>query len=408
MNKVLFNRREFLRFFASGTAGVGLLAGGFGVDRIVPPVWDQYQTWQATDCDAATFLKKYGPQLAHIHFGANICPDYKLMAAKADPTRAVKILKEYFGCAHVRLGMWWSTHIEQGLDAYDHWIEALLKQELKVVLGYGLKAPFPPETHFPKAIQVKLLALGAIPGSTVSANSPLGRMALDYTQALLEHLDRAFGLDSFYGFNPENEFDAPYGQYALASGEDLLRLQAQLLYTPNHRRRLLLNTAIISLPGYPASLTTTIKNALALRQEFPTLDPIVGVDIYEETGSGRISPNLYVDTFAGVRMRHGNSLIPDARRMLAENHIPLEVAEFQISDWINEPRGYQPGSRVHTQYLLARMIKYLIDDPPMPLQEPMLVRLWEMSNFLLNMLHDEQFFQTNDDYALIQQINRGL
>src|SRR5690349_10192275 len=159
MNKFLFNRRDFLRFFASGTAGIGLLAGGFGVDRLVPPVWEQYRTWQAADCDAATFLKKYGQQLAHIHFGATLCPDYKLMAAKADPARAVKFLKDDFGCTHVRLGMWWSTHVEQGLDAYDRWIEALLKQEMKTVLAYGVKAPFPPETHFPQQIKQNLSAL---------------------------------------------------------------------------------------------------------------------------------------------------------------------------------------------------------------------------------------------------------
>jgi hypothetical protein len=305
--------------------------------------------------------------------------------------------------------MWWSTHVEQGLDAYDRWIEALLKQEMKTVLAYGVKAPFPPETHFPQQIKQNLSALGVGPYSTIYADSPLGRMGLDYSQALLDHLDTEFGLDSFDGFNPENEFDAHFGgAYKLAIGEDLLKAQAQLLYTPSRRRRLLLNTAIISPPGYPASLTTVIKNALALRQAFPTLDPIIGTDIYEETGSGRISSNLYVDTFAGVRMRHGNSLIPNARRTLAANNIPLEVTEFQISDWISEPRGYQPGSRVHTQYLLARIIEHLINDPPMPMQEPMLVRLWEMSTILLNMLQDKRFFSTNDDYALIQRINRGL
>jgi len=90
MRKLLFSRRDFLRFFASSTAGVGLLAGGFGVDRIVPPVWEQYRIWQATDCDMATFLKKYRQQLAQIHFGANLCPDYKLMAAKADPNAKEK------------------------------------------------------------------------------------------------------------------------------------------------------------------------------------------------------------------------------------------------------------------------------------------------------------------------------
>lgn len=172
----------------------------------------------------------------------------------------------------------------------------------------------------------------------------------------------------------------------------------------------MINTALISFPFYPASLTTAIKNALALRQEFPTLDPIIGADIYEETGSGRLSPNLYVDTFAGVRLRHGDKLIPDAKKTLAAAGIPLEVAEFQLSDWISEPREYGPGSRIHTQYLLARMMDYLVDETPNPLTSsltsPFIVRLWEMSNILLRMLEDEHYFASNDTYALLQGINQ--
>jgi len=404
--KFLPNRREFLRLLTYGTLGIGGLGATFGVNRLGRPLWEQYVTWQEVNCDAATFVQKYATKLARLHFGANLCPDYQLMAAEADADRTVKLLKEYFGCTHVRLGMRWSTHAEQGIGAYDRWIEALLKYEIKTVLAYGVKAPFPPETHFPQAIEERLPALGAKRGSTIHIDTPLGKLALAHSDDLLHHLDRQFGLDSFYGFNVENEFDAHYGKHALAIGEDFLRAQVQRIYAPHRRRRLLINTALISLPFYPASLTTVIKNALALRQEFPTLDPIIGADIYEETGSGRLAPNVYVDTFAGVRLRHGDKLIPDAKKTLAVAGIPLEVTEFQLSDWISEPRQYGPSSRIHTQYLLARMADYLVDETPNLLADPFIVRLWEMSNILLRMLEDEHYFDSNDTYVLIQGINR--
>ncbi|MBX3015671.1 MAG: hypothetical protein KF832_29380 [Caldilineaceae bacterium] len=398
------SRRSLLRFFAFGGVAAGLVAGA---DYLRSPLWDQYTTWQRADTDATTFLQTYAKQLARVHFGANLCPDYKLMAAGADPKRTVRLLKRYFGCTHVRLGMRWNTHAAQGIDAYDGWIEALLNHNIKTVLGYGVKAPFPPETHFPPAIEENLDALGAPHGSTVRADSPLGELALAYTDELLTHLDRAFGLENFDGFNPENEFDANYGKHALAIGPDLLRAQVQRLYAPHQRRRILINTAIISFPFHPASLTTVVNNALALRQEFPTLEPIVGADIYEETGSGRLTANAYVDTFAGVELRHGPRLIPTARQTLAAAGIPLEVTEFQISEWIREPRRHEPGSRIHAQYLLARIFDHLLDATPNPAQDPFVIRLWEMSAILENLLQDEQFFYRNDLYALIQGINQA-
>lgn len=401
--RFMSSRRDFLRFLAVGGTALGLFAGG---DHISPPLWEQYVTWQETNCDLATFLKKYAKPLAQVEFGANLCPDYRLMAAKVDPDRTVKILKDYFGCRHIRLGMRWSTHDQQGIDAYDRWIEALLKYDFKTVLGYGAKAPFPPETHFPKAIEENLDKLGAPKGSTIHVESQLGQLTLAYTDKLLTHLERAFGLDSFYGFNAENEFDANYGVHALAVGEDLLRAHAQRLYSPQHKRHLLINTAIISFPFHPPSLTMAVNNALALREAFPTLVPIVGTDIYEETDAGRISANLYVDTFAGVRLRHGSQLIPQAKKTLKEAGIPLEVTEFQFSEWVKEPRRHEPGSRLHMQYLLARMADYLVDEAPAPSAEPFLARLWEMSAFLLNMLEDEQFFYRNDAHLLIQAINQ--
>jgi hypothetical protein len=325
-----------------------------------------------------------------------------------DPDRTVKLLKDYFGCTHVRLGLRWNTHAAQGIGAYDRWIEALLKYEIKTIVAYGAKAPFPPETHFPPAIEEKLDALGANRGSTIHADSPLGELTLTYADRLLTHLDRTFGLASFYGFNAENEFDANFGRHALAIGEDLLHAHARRLYSSHQRRRLLINTAIISFPFHPPSLTVVVNNAIALRQQFPTLETIVGADIYEETDAGRVAANLYVDTFAGVRLRHGNHLIPQNKARLAAAGIPLEVTEFQLSEWVKEPRRHEPGSRIHAQYLLARMADYLIDDTPTPVQEPLIVRLWEMSAILLKMLQDESFFYANDLYALIQSINQGV
>ncbi|MEZ4725941.1 MAG: hypothetical protein R3E79_02280 [Caldilineaceae bacterium] len=195
----LFNRRDFLRILTYGSLGMSGLGATFGVDYVSRPLWEQYVTWQAANCDAATFLKQHEKKLARLHFGASLCPDYQLMAAGADPDRTVKLLKAYFGCIHVRLGMRWSTHAEQGLAAYDRWIEALLKYEIKTVLAYGVKSPMPPETHFPPAIEADLAALGVTRGGTVHANSPLGELALAYSHELLEHLDAEFGLDSFYG-----------------------------------------------------------------------------------------------------------------------------------------------------------------------------------------------------------------
>lgn len=148
-----------------------------------------------------------------------------------------------------------------------------------------------------------------------------------------------------------------------------------------------------------------VNNALALRQEFPTLAPVVGADIYEETGAGRLAADLYVDTFAGVRLRHGDQLIPQAKKTLKAAGIPLEVTEFQFSEWVKEPRRYEPGSRIHMQYLLARMADYLVDESPTPDAAPFLARLWEMSAFLLHMLQDERFFGSNDAHLLIQAIN---
>jgi len=148
--KSLPTRRAFLRGLARGGMGLGLLAGTFSAYSISSPLWEQYSTWQAADQPVETFLQNYSSQLAPIHFGANLCPDYRLMAAEVDPERTVQLLVDYFGCRHVRLGLWWSTHVTQGMDAYDPWIEALLKRNVHVVLGYGVKSPFPPETHFPE------------------------------------------------------------------------------------------------------------------------------------------------------------------------------------------------------------------------------------------------------------------
>jgi hypothetical protein len=328
--------------------------------------------------------------------------------------------------------MRWSTHAQQGIAAYDRWIEALLKRGMKTILAYGIKSPFPPETHFPgpieqnwktlgvtpeggilaglvnKALSFTHWSLGVRPGSTVHALSPLGSLDLAYSQELLDHLESEFGLDSFYGFNPENEFDANFGIYGIGIGEDLLRAQAQRLYSPLHPRRVLLNTALISLPGRPASFTTVTENAIALKREFPTLITMVGADIYEETGAGRISPNFYIDNLAGVRLRHGDALIPQTKARLAEANIPLEVTEFQISDWIKEPRRYQPGSRIHTQYLLARIGDYLVDERSASPNDPMIVRLWEMSTILLNLLQDDRYYAANDTFPLFQRINRQL
>ncbi|MFN8445840.1 MAG: hypothetical protein U0175_33930 [Caldilineaceae bacterium] len=402
-------RRGFLRMATFGSLSIGGLGTVFGVGRVGEAMWEQHVTWQEVTCDAATFVKKYSKKLARLHFGASLCPDYELMAAGANPDRTVKLLKDNFGCTHVRLCMRWSTHAEQGMGAYDPWLAALLKYGIKTIVAYGAKAPFPPETHFPTEIEQNLASYGIEKGSTIYADSPLGKLTLDYSQRLLDHLETEFGLDSLYGFNPENEFDAHFGLHLLASSDDLLRAQAQLLYDPGHPRRILINSAIISPPWQEASLSHVVKTALSLRQEFPTLEPIIGTDIYEETGAGRLAADFYVDTFAGVRLRHGDSLIPSAKRTLATAGIPLEVTEFQISDWNDEPRQYQPGSRIHTQYLLARMMDYLVDETPAT--SPFIVRLWEMSIPLRNMLADERYFATNDTFKLIQRLNeqnRGL
>lgn len=401
----LLGRRDFLQFCAGGV-GLGWLVTNFGFNHLVRPLVEQVNTWQQVNCPADRFFEHYGGALAQLHFGANLCPDYQLFAAGVDPEKAVRILKELFGCRQIRLAMRWSTHIMVGMDAYDRWIEALLRHDIQTVVAYGIKSPFPPETHFPPAIEAGLLALGVHKGSTIQANSPLGQMGLSYSQTLLEHLATTFGLASFAGFNVENEFDAHFGLHRLAIGEDLLRAQAQLLHSAvTHNIPLFLNTAIISPPGRQASLTTVVDNALALQQEFPKLQPIIGVDMYEETDSGRVSSELYLDTFTGVRLRHGDQLIPHVLQELAAARIGLEVTEFQLSDWIREPRRIGPGSRVHIQYLLARLSDNLLANGPFH-ATPFVARLWEMSKVLLDLLADEQSFYTNDAYSLIQRVNQ--
>lgn len=400
-----YNRRNFLRYFALSGAGLGLLSAGFGAERIAPALWSQQALWQIAEGSTADFRQQYAPQLARLHFGANLCPDYQLMAAGVDPDQAVRLIKEQFGCQHVRLGMRWSTHAAQGLGAYDRWIEALLNHGLKTVVAYGIKAPFPPETHFPPAIEAALPALGVAHGAIIHAASPLGKMALDYAQKLLDHLARTFGLDNFYGFNPENESDAHYGKHKLAIAGDLLRAHTLLLQHPTTPRRVLLNSALIAPLGVPASLTTVVNNALALQAEFPTIIPLIGADIYEETAAGRIAPNYYVDTFAGVQMRHGTELIPDALQTLRQANIAVEVTEFQLSDWMREPRRHQPGSLTHFQYLLARMCDHLVDPTPVPAHDPFVVRLWELSAILMQLLADPHYFTRNETFTLIRQLN---
>lgn len=403
---MLYNRRNFLRYFALSGAGLGLVSAGFGVDRIAPALWSQRAIWQVAEGATADFRQKYAPHLARLHFGANLCPDYKLMAADVDPDQAVRLLKEHFGCQHVRLGLRWNTHAAHGLGAYDRWIEALLKNGLKTIVAYGIKAPFPPETHFPPAIEEALPALGVEYGALIHAASSLGEMALDYAQKLLDHLDRSFGLENFYGFNPENESDAHYGKHKLAIAGDLLRAHTVLLQHPTVPRRVLLNSALIAPLGVPASLTTVVNNALALQAEFPTIIPLIGADIYEETAAGRIAPNYYVDTFAGVQMRHGPELIPTALQTLRQANIAVEVTEFQLSDWLREPRRHQPGSLTHFQYLLARMCDHLVDPTPVPTQDPFIVRLWEMSTILLQLIEEPAAFAANETFAFIRQLNQ--
>ncbi len=403
---MFYNRRNFLRYFALSGAGLGLLSAGFGAERIAPALWSQRSIWQIAEGSTSDFLQQYAPQLARLHFGANLCPDYQLMAAGVDPDQAVRLLKEAFGCQHVRLGMRWSTHDAQGIGAYDRWIEALLKHGLKTVVAYGIKAPFPPETHFPPALEEALPALGVVHGAIIHAASPLGEIALDYAQKLLDHLKRTFGLDNFYGFNPENESDAHYGKHKLAIAGDLLRAHTLLLHHTTKPRRVLLNSALIAPLGVPASLTTVVNNALALQAEFPTIIPMIGADIYEETAAGRIAPNYYVDTFAGVQMRHGTQLIPDALQTLRQANIAVEVTEFQLSDWMREPRRHQPGSLAHFQYLLARMCDHLVDPTPAPAHDPFVVRLWELSAILLQLIADPDYFATNATLQLIRELNQ--
>lgn len=402
---LVYNRRSFLRYFALSGAGLSLLSAGVGVERIAPALWSQRTLWRRAEGPTTDFLQHYAPQIARLHFGANLCPDYKLMAAGVDPDQVVRLIKEEFGCQHVRLGMRWSTHAVQGLGAYDRWIEALLKHGLKTVVAYGIKAPFPPETHFPPTIEEALPALGVAHGSTIHAASPLGELVLDYAQRLLDHLERSFGLENFDGFNPENESDAHYGKHKLAIAADLLRAHTLLLHKPTQPRRVLLNTALIAPLGVPASLTTVVNNALALQAEFPTIIPIVGADIYEETAAGRIAPNYYVDTFAGVQMRHGTALIPGALQTLRQAKIAIEVTEFQLSDWMREPRRHQPGSLPHFQYLLGRMCDHLVDPTPLSAQDPFVVRLWELSTILLQMIADPHYFTANETFTLIRQLN---
>ncbi len=399
----VMNRRDFTRLLAYG--GISLtLAGMLGAEYIGGPIWDQYLTWQESSCDANTFLKKYHQKLSQMHLGINLCPDYKLFAAEVDPDTAVSQLKESIGFSHARLGLRWNTHAEQGMSVYDPWINALLKHDIQTVISYGLRSPFPPEVHLPQEVEKNLRAMNVIEGSTITAGSPLGQLTLEYSNAVLDYYDREFGLTNFAGFHPENEFDSYFGKYQLGIAPDMMIEQAKLVHEHTPAGTLLINTPCVASLNRPASLKSAVSTAVGIKDTFDTLQVRVGADIYEETEAGRVRPNAYIDTIAGIEMLKGPSEIPDAKKKLAKAGIPLEVTEFQVSEWVREPRRNEPGSRIHTQYLLARIADNLVDDNP-DRTGPFVVRLWEMSNIILQMLKNDKSFSSNDVYPLVSSIN---
>ncbi len=244
-------------------------------------------------------------------------------------------------------------------------------------------------------------------GATITADSELGNRTLEYSSSLLDSLDQEFGLESFWGFNPENEHYENFGIHSLNVGKTLLIKQVDLLHEKIKSTNILMNTIGITRPGNRPSLAVNAERAIEIAKMYPDMKMGVGADVYEESDYGRISADFYVDTLAAADILYGDELIPSTLNSLFRNNIGVEVTEFQIHEWVKEQRKHEPGSRIHTQYLLSRVGERLMNNDYFSSENRLLVRLWGMEPFLLKMQDDKTYTSSNELLQLVSQINSG-
>lgn len=382
--------------------GGGIVAEG--VRRIGFPAVDTYNAWRDAELPIDSFIDRYRPLLERMKLAINLRPSIGLSAMNASPHQVMDVLSTYFGCQDMRYAIPWNTYARAGLSEDAPFIEAALKKDIAIVLGVGLKTLGFPETHLPPHIEDNLRDWGIRPGDTIGAGSQLGQEALGYTDTVLDELDHEFGLSTFAGFNPENEHNEYFGIYRLGIDEDMLTAHCKLLaaYVPD--TTILLNTAGVAPFAKPSSLRIVSERAQRLSANFPSMHFRVGLDVYEESPAGRITSDTYVDTFSGLSFLYGYSHVDTIVKRLTQEGISFEVTECQLEDWVSEPRMYQPLSRKHLQYLLARIGTCLVEPGPFTKSKPLVVRSWGIEHIVAAMIRDPSFAQTDETCMLLKRV----
>ena len=199
---------------------------------------------------------KLGASFSHPH----------LIGLNIDPLKAIKEFKN-LGLSWIRLGCYWNEiEKEQGkfnFSKLDLLIEYCEKNNLKVVLTIGMKAPRNPEYYIPNWLLKKLHL------------RKLSKIKLDnkvLSDGTLKYLDKAV---THFKKNPaikiwqvENEPLDPAGPNWLSIDSSFLEEEVRLVKSLNSKRKILINTW-----GNELSRRRTYIKALKLAD-------IVGFDLY--------------------------------------------------------------------------------------------------------------------------------
>lgn len=404
----LLTRRDFL-ILAGVTATSGLLGLNIGYYRIMTPMREQSETWKKVlSVDQDTFLEEYKAKLSVMRIGANICPDYRLLAENVDADAAISLLTKKFGIQDVRLGIWWSTYDTLGIAPYLPWFEACKKNNIKVTTCLpSPKGPRAPEQQEPDKLRERLKKTNEFPEvrSIITSHSKFGQEALKAARNFFEDMKiNNLNLED-YDYCPVNEIYDANGNWKFRMSEELMYGYCKLIseYAPSST--VLFNTTGIALE-YPSPLEQCVTYAINIKAKLPSLKFKIGTDFYHQTRPGKINENIFIDTLSGSRMIYGKQHIEKQKKRMKEHGILDEVTEAQEEAWDRAydygPPRYKPETEEHLRYILARIANELIENNR---KDPFIVRLWGVENDLIEMLHNEKFANTNTSFALIRRIN---
>ena len=406
-NMCHLSRRDFM-ILGGATAAAGLLGLAVGYDRTYSPLHEQTETWKKVLDNQDIFVEEYKEKLSVMHLGANICPDYRLLAENVDADAAISLFTEKFGTQDVRLGIWWSTYDKLGIDPYLPWFEACKKHNIKVTTCLpSPKGPRAPEQQEPDQLREKLKETDEFPPirSIITPNSKFGREALKAARSFFEDMKIHHLSPQDYDFCPVNELYDANGNWKFRMSEEFMYEYCKLIseYAPSST--VLFNTTGIALE-YPSPLEQCVNYAINIKSKLPQLKYKIGTDFYHQTREGKINEDIFIDTISGAKMIYGKNHIQKQKKIMSLHGIDHEVTEAQEEAWDRAydygPPRYKPESEEHLRYVLVRIADELIEDDR---KNTFIVRLWGVENDLIEMLHNEQFANSNSSFALIKRIN---